>query len=240
MKIKCILVDDEPLAIEVLRSHLEKIGSLEIIGCCQNALEAFDILSKRKADLMFLDIQMPGMKGTDFLRNLKNPPRVIITTAYREYALEGYDLDVVDYLVKPISFERLFKAVNKFLNPVAEPGVITHREGSEPSNPFIYIRINKKVHKIMINDIIYADSVKDYVTIHTVERKITAKHTLTAFEEILPEKDFLRIHRSYVVNIKKIIGFTANTIDMPGIELPIGRNYKQQVFNALNYTSMKE
>jgi two-component system, LytTR family, response regulator len=240
MKIKCILVDDEPLAIEVLKAHIEKIGFLEITGCCQNALEAFELLNKKKADLMFLDIQMPGMKGTDFLRNLKNPPRVIITTAYREYALEGYDLDVVDYLVKPISFERLFKAVNKFLSPSTEPGVITLRENGEPSNPFIYIRINKKVHKIMINDIIYADSIKDYVTIHTAERKITAKHTLTAFEEILPDKEFLRIHRSYVVNIKKITGFTANTIDMPGIELPIGRNYKQQVFNALNYTSVKE
>lgn len=240
MKVKCIIVDDEPLAIEVLKSHIEKIESLEIVASCQHALEAYELLTRKKADLIFLDIQMPGMKGTDFLRNLKNPPRVIITTAYREYALEGYDLDVVDYLVKPISFERFFKAVNKFLTPVAEPEVITLRETGTMPDPFIYVRINKKVHKILIQDIIYADSIKDYITIHTAQRKITAKHTLTAFEELLPEKDFLRIHRSYIVAIHKITGFTANSIEVPGIELPIGRNYKQHVFNTLNYRSIRE
>ena len=180
------------------------------------------------------------MKGTDFIRNLKNPPRVILTTAYREYALEGYDLDILDYLVKPISFERFFKAVNKFLHLFNEPGTILINQADSPSGGFIYVKVNKKVHKILLIDILYVDSVKDYITIHTTNRKITAKHTLSAFEEMLPEKEFLRIHRSFIVSLRNITGFTANTIDISGTELPIGRNYKLQVFKVLNYGPPKD
>ncbi len=240
MKVKCIIVDDEPLAIEVLKNHIAKMEVLEVVGHCQHALEAYDLITRRKPDLLFLDIQMPGMKGTDFLRNLKNPPPVILTTAYREYAIEGYELDVVDYLVKPISFERFFKAVSKFLALNSEAGTITLRQSTGTTEGFIYVKVNKKVHKIMLKDICYAESVKDYITIHTVNRKITARHTLSAFIEMLPEKDFLRIHRSFVVSVSHITGFTASAIDVDGVELPIGRNFSQQVFNVLQYNPPEE
>jgi two-component system LytT family response regulator len=240
MKIKCMIVDDEPLAIEVLKSHIEKIEMLEVTVCCQNAFEAFEWLNRKKIDLLFLDIQMPGMKGTDFLRNIKNPPRVILTTAYRDYALEGYELDVLDYLVKPVSFERFFKAVNKLLHPPHETGTIAFKHPETPSEGFIYVKVNKKIHKILLSDILYTDSLKDYITIHTPTGNITAKHTLTAFEEMLPENEFLRIHRSFIVSIKKITGFTASTVEIAGNELPIGRNYRQHVFKVLNYAPLKD
>ncbi|HEY4788940.1 MAG TPA: LytTR family DNA-binding domain-containing protein [Bacteroidales bacterium] len=235
MKTRCLLVDDEPLAIEVLKSHIEKMESFEIADSCQNALQAFDILTKKKIDLIFLDIQMPGMKGTEFLKNLKNPPKVILTTAYREYALEGYELDVVDYILKPISFERFFKAVNKYLQTNNNEIIIHRNEKGNVNESYIYVRANKKINKIMLSDILYIESIKDYLTIHSKTRKVTAKHTITSLEEKLPESEFVRIHRSYVVALKQITGFTANTIEIDDKELPIGRNFRQTVFKALNY-----
>lgn len=240
MKVKCLIIDDEPLAIEVLRSHIEKIPALKIIGCCQNAIEAFEYVCSKKADLMFLDIQMPGMKGTDFLRNIKDPPKVIITTAFREFALEGYDLNVVDYLVKPVSFERFFKAVSKVIGPERDQSMSVQNESRSGEPGFINVRINKRVHRILLNDILYAESIRDYITIHTIHKKITVKHTMSSFESLLPEKQFLRIHRSFLVPINKISTFTANTVEINGTELPIGRNYKNQVFAALNFTPMPE
>jgi DNA-binding LytR/AlgR family response regulator len=241
MKTRCLIVDDEPLAIEVLESHIGKMESFEVTATCQNALQAFDILSKRNIDLMFLDIQMPGMKGTDFLKHLKNPPKVIFTTAYREYALESYELDVVDYILKPISFERFFKAVNKYLM-LGNNNVIFHREGEGAmDNGFVYVKANKKVHKIMLRDILYIESIKDYISVHTANtRTITAKHTITSFEEKLPEQEFLRIHRSFIVAVKQITGFTATTIDIGNKELPIGRNHKPQVFKALKSPMLED
>jgi DNA-binding LytR/AlgR family response regulator len=239
VKTKCIIVDDEPLALEVMQAHLSKIDSFELVASCQNALEAFEVLNKKSIDLIFLDIQMPGMKGIDFLKNIKNPPKVIFTTAYREYALEGYELDVVDYILKPISFERFFKAVNKFYQ--STPGnLIIHKNNDDFKESFVYVRANKKVNKIMLSDIIYIESIKDYITIHTKTRRITAKHTITSFEEKLPESEFLRIHRSYIVSLKHITGFTAVTIDVGDKELPIGGNYRQPVFKALNYSQLEE
>jgi len=240
MKIKCLIVDDEPLAIEVLESYIQNLDTFEIIATCQNAFEAHEWLNKKKIDLVFLDIQMPGMKGTDFIRNMKYPPKVILTTAFREYAIEGFDLDVVDYLVKPISFERFFKAVNKFLHYHSLQQNITINTKKVDEDKFIYIRANKKVNKVFLHEIKYAESIKDYITIHTTTGKITTKYTLTAFEEMLPGKDFLRIHRSYIVAIRHITGFTANTIDVSGIDLPIGRNYRSQVFRELNFSSPRE
>jgi two-component system LytT family response regulator len=240
MKIKCLIVDDEPLAIEVLESYLQNLDTFEIIATCQSAFEAYEWLNKKKIDLVFLDIQMPGMKGTDFIRNMKYPPKVILTTAYREYAIEGFDLDVVDYLLKPISFERFFKAVNKFLHYYSLHHNVTINRRNIEEDEFIYIRANKKINKVFLQKIKYAESIKDYITVHTTTGKITTKYTLTAFEEILPDKNFLRIHRSYIVAIRHINGFTANTVDVSGVELPIGRNYRSQVFRALNFSSPRE
>ena len=240
MKTHCLVVDDEPLAIEVIASHIGKMESLELTASCRNAVEAFEILKSKKIDLLFLDIQMPGMKGTDFLKTLRNPPKVIFTTAYREYAIESYELDVVDYLLKPISFERFFKAVTKYFQ--ANPGeilVYKDRNGNINSS-YVYVRANKKVHKVMLSDILFIESIKDYLTIHTKARNITARHTITSFEERLPETDFIRIHRSFVVSMNQITGFTANTIEIGDKELPIGRNYRQSVFKALNFQMPSE
>ncbi|MGE5419156.1 MAG: LytR/AlgR family response regulator transcription factor [Chloroflexota bacterium] len=229
MKYNCIIVDDEPLAIEVIKTHAGNTGILQIVAECSNASEAFQALKTNKVDLMFLDIQMPGMKGTDLLRSLAEPPRVILTTAYRDYAFEGYELNIVDYLLKPVSYDRFVKAVDKFINLESRK---TEKTGDEK---YIYLNINKKVHKIFLNEIIYVESIKDYLTIHTVSGEIVAKHTITAFESVLPQDDFVRIHRSFIVAIKKIKGFNAHSVDIGNKELPIGQMYQAGVFEKLNY-----
>ncbi|NJK98557.1 MAG: response regulator transcription factor [Bacteroidales bacterium] len=236
MKYKCVIIDDEPLAIEVIKSHIGKLGFLEVAAEFSSAIEAFPLLSSQKTDLLFLDIQMPGIKGTDFLRTLVNPPRVILTTAYREYAFEGYELNVIDYLLKPISYERFIKAADKFLKNIESAGKSNE---SHPDEKFIYLNINKKVHKILVHEIIYVESVKDYLTIHTTSGNITAKHTISAFENLLPSDEFIRIHRSFIVSISKIKGFNAHNIDVSGKELPIGPNYHSQVFEKLKYPHFK-
>jgi DNA-binding LytR/AlgR family response regulator len=240
MKTRCLIIDDEPLAIEVIQSHIGKLNYLEVTATCQNAIEALEVLNRKKIDLIFLDIQMPGIKGTEFLKTLKNPPKVILTTAYREYAIEGYELEVIDYLLKPIAFERFLKAVNKYFQSNQGDIVLHHDESSNLDDRFIYVRVNKKVHKILLCDIVFAESLKDYVIIHTRSRKITAKSTITSFFEKLPETHFLRIHRSYIVALKEISGFTATSVDIGEKELPIGRSYKQQVFNVLRYSQFEE
>jgi two-component system, LytTR family, response regulator len=233
MKYNCIIIDDEPLAIEVIKTHAVNLGILNIVGECSNVIEAFQILSSVKVDLMFLDIQMPGMKGTDFLKNLVNPPKVILTTAYRDYAFEGYELNVVDYLLKPIPYDRFLRAVDKFLNSESR------KSGDSPDRKFIYLNINKKVHKILIDEIIYVESVKDYLTIHTLAGDIVAKHTISAFELLLPENAFVRIHRSFIVSIGKINRFNSQFIEIGKKELPIGPNYQSRVFEMLKYPHSK-
>ncbi|MFN8256052.1 MAG: LytTR family DNA-binding domain-containing protein [Bacteroidales bacterium] len=225
----CIIVDDEPLAIEVIKSHVEKLKLFRIAGECSNAIEAFQILTAEKVDLMFLDIQMPGVKGTDFLKSLLNPPKVILTTAFRDYALEGYDLNVVDYLLKPIPYERFIKAIDKFL--ILEP----RKNANLQSEQFIYLNINKKIHKIQMNEIVYVESIKDYLSIHTISGEIVAKHTLSAFEDLLPIDEFVRVHRSFIISISKIKGFNSQTIEVGNKEIPIGPNYQAKVFEKLNY-----
>jgi two-component system LytT family response regulator len=229
MKYNCIIVDDEPLAIEVIKTHVVNLGIFKIVGECSNTVEAYQILSYLKVDLMFLDIQMPGLKGTDFLKNLVNPPKVILTTAYRDYALEGYDLNVVDYLLKPIPYERFLRAVDKFLS------IESGKSGNPENSEFIYLNINKKVHKIFIDEIVYVESIKDYLSIHTISGDIVAKHTISAFELLLPENEFVRIHRSYIVSIGKIKGFNSQFIEIGKKELPIGPNYQAIVFEKLKY-----
>ena len=236
MNYSCVIIDDEPLAIEVIKTHIEKLGVFEVIAEFSSAIEAFKIFSSHKIDLVFLDIQMPGIKGTDFLRNLVNPPKVILTTAYREYAFEGYELNVVDYLLKPISYERFMKAADKFLKSMEPATGVTDKQ---PDEKFIYLNINKKIHKILIHEIIYVESIKDYLTVHTLSGDIIAKHTLSSFESLLPPNEFIRIHRSFIVSIRKIKGFNAHSIDVAGKELPIGPNYQTQVFEKLDYPNFK-
>jgi DNA-binding LytR/AlgR family response regulator len=233
MKYNCIIVDDEPLAIEVIKTHVCNLGIFNIVGECSNTMEAFQILSSAKVDLMFLDIQMPGMKGTDFLKNLINPPKVILTTAYRDYALEGYELNVVDYLLKPVPYERFLRAVDKFLN------IESRKSANSENERFIYVHINKKIHKILVSEIVYIESKKDYLSIHTLSGVVVVKHTISSFELMLPQNEFVRIHRSFIVSIGKIKGFSAQSIEIGKIELPIGPNYQSKVFEKLNYPHFK-
>jgi len=176
VKTKCVIIDDEPLAIELIKDHVSKFSELEIVGTCSNAIEGFELLKAQQVDLVFLDIQMPMLTGIEFLRSLSNPPKVIFTTAYREYALESYELEVVDYLLKPISFDRFFKALNKYFKTLEKTTVSVPAESKlDASSRYIYVNMNKKHHKILFTDILYADSIKDYVRIHTSNSKIITK-----------------------------------------------------------------
>jgi len=236
MKTKCLIVDDEPLAIEVIEAHIQKFDDMEIVDKCTNAIKAFEILRQKDIDLIFLDIQMPKLTGLEFLRTLKNPPKVIITTAYREYAVEGYELDIVDYLLKPISFERFLKAIHKYYQTQSPDFLIYNESENAPSmeqSAFFYVKSNKKIFKIYLNDIIYIESLKDYVKIVTSTNSVVTKQQISNFEEKLPSQKFIRIHRSFIVSIPKIGAFTATTVELEGKELPIGRSYKNAVFETL-------
>ncbi|MBI9034812.1 MAG: response regulator transcription factor [Bacteroidales bacterium] len=233
MKTRCLIVDDEPLAIKLVRSHLDQIEGIKVVAECESALEAYEVLRNQQVDLMFMDIQMPKITGIEFLKSLKNPPKVIITTAYREYAMEGYDLDVVDYLLKPITFERLLRSIDKYYSIKGDDVKISSDSGKEDS--FIYVKENKKVIKIYLKDIDYVESLGEYIQIYTGEHRVITKFALGAFTQKLPEDTFLRIHKSFIVSIPKIKAFTATNIELEHKSLPIGRNYKNTVMSTLNW-----
>jgi len=237
MKIRCLVIDDEPLARDLMRSHIEKLENFEIVAECGDAMKALQALRNHPVDLMFMDIQMPQITGIEFLKTLKHPPKVIITTAYREYALDGFELDVVDYLLKPITFNRFLKAVNKYYQLTQEekknaaPAVMA----AQPEEAFIYVKENKKVIKVHLNEILYVEGLSEYVQIYTENKKIITKTSMTHMEEKLPQADFMRIHKSFIVSLSKIEAFTSNSIEVPGKELPIGRSYKNSVLEALHF-----
>ncbi len=231
-KITCLVVDDEPPALDVLKKYIESIPSLQLAGICGNAVEALAIIQEQPIDLLFLDIQMPQILGTDFIRTLANPPKVIFTTAYRKYAVEGFDLDAVDYLLKPISFERFLKAVNKIMKTSIKqpnfPGGLPGNE-KEASDTFIHFRTDRKILKIALDDILYIESLKDYIKVVTQTKTILTKHSITSLEENLPANAFIRIHRSYIIAINKIEFFTNEMVRIGKQELPISRMYRHEV-----------
>lgn len=231
MKIRCLLVDDEPLAVRLIEKHLEKIEGFEVVATCNNALKAFEILNKQPIDLMFLDIKMPNMTGIEFLKNLKHPPKTILTTAYRDFALESYDVGVVDYLLKPITFERFFKAADKFL--------AAHQTAPKPmentvANPFVLLKSGVKNYKINTDEVLYIESLKDYIKIYFAQgNPISFKYKIGDLELELKDKNFLRAHRSFLVNTNQIVAFTNNDIEVKGAEIPIGASYKDEVMRFL-------
>jgi len=231
MKVKCLIVDDEPLAIEIIENYLTQIEGFEVLATCKNALKAFKVLEEEKIDLMFLDIQMPQLTGIDFLKSLKNTPRVIFTTAHIDYAIESYELDILDYLVKPVSFPRFLKAIDKYrsleINRI--PRAIPPIESKE----FVYVKSNKKNYKIYFNEMLYVESLKDYVKIVAKTRELAVKTTLSEFEENLPKDRFLRVHRSFIVNQDHVTAHTRKDVEIGEIEIPIGGSYKQKVFDTL-------
>jgi DNA-binding LytR/AlgR family response regulator len=238
-KIRCLIIDDEPLAREILKQHIGGVEALALAGSCSNAVEAISFLKEHPVDLLFLDIQMPQLLGTNFIRTLKNPPKVIFTTAYRKYAVEGFELDAVDYILKPISFERFLKAVNKVLQikTIIEPASSSKENHSETNSLFLYFRADRKMVKIFFHEILFIESLKDYIKIVTTTKTIVTKYVLYTLEEMLPPGEFLRIHRSYIVAINKIDSYNADIIQIAKHEIPIGKIYKIDVIRRLNASS---
>lgn len=230
-KFNCLIIEDEPLAAEVLQDYISQIPFLEYAGTCRDGIYAMQVLQKEKIDVMFLDIHLPKIKGLDFLRTLKNPPQVIVTTAYRDYAIDGYDLNVVDYLLKPIHFNRFLTAVNKLRNQSAPVGI---PPAVNPEQAHILININKKKIKIYLHDILYIESKKEYISIVTTENAFITKCTLTEMEMQLPKDKFLRIHRSFIIGKERITAFTSVAAEISGKRLPIGRSYRDLVQQILS------
>ena len=234
MKTRCLLVDDEPPALEVLETYVGEVAHLELVGSCGNALDAFAVLQAQPVDLMFLDIKMPKLLGTDFLRSLRHPPQVIFTTAYREYAYEGFELDAVDYLLKPVSLERFLKAVAKAARPAGAPALEAAPAPAAAPDAFLYFRIDRKMVKVVLNTILYIEGLKDYVKIHTAAGPpLVVKQTINGLEEKLSESNFLRIHRSFIVALDKIRTYNTRHIEVAQQELPIGRLFRPRVEEVL-------
>lgn len=233
MKTRCLIIDDEPLAIKLIRTHLNKLDSFEIAGECSNALKAIEFLKKEKIDLMFLDINMPEITGLEFLKSIPNPPYVIITTAYREYAIEGYDLDVVDFLLKPISFERFLKAINRYCNRTRLSADDGDKVADQKEKKQVYIQDGKNIYKLQYEDILYFEGYGEYVKVITTGKTYMVRESLTEFEQKLSVDSFLRIHKSFIVNLNKITGFSTIHVLLKDIEIPIGRIYREKVVGIL-------
>lgn len=229
-------MDDEPLAVRILRNYTGRLDCLDVVGTCNNAFQAIEIINRVNVDLLFLDINIPKLPGTQMIRTIKAPPRVIFVTSDREYAVEAFDLDAVDYLLKPVSFERFLKAVNKFRHDrLAGAGTGTGTgAGLQVNTPgFVYFRTDRKMVKIYLDDITYIESLRDYIVIHRQNgADLKVKYGITSVEDILPRDQFLRIHRSYIVSVKKVTAFTCNDVEIGTRELPIGRSY-QEVYDKL-------
>jgi len=235
-RIRCLLVDDEPPALDVLNAHIAATPLLEVAGVCHDAMAAFDFLQKHDVDLMFLDIQMPMLKGTELLKTLATPPKVIFTTAHREFALDGFDFNAVDFLLKPISLDRFLKAVQKVLQQnMHEP----HDERAFESKRFVYFRADRKMVKIPLEEIEYVESLKDYVKIFGKGAPLVTRQTITSIHEMLPPEEFIRVHRSFIVAINKVTSFSSHAVFVGKQEIPIGPLYRNEVQKQLNIEDTK-
>jgi two-component system LytT family response regulator len=235
MKINCLIIDDEPLAINVIKNYLEPIENFEVINTFSNPIEGLNFLKNNNVDVIFLDINMPVLDGINFIKSLENPPLLIITSAYSQFAIETYELDVLDYLVKPIEFPRLMKALNKVSKRLGNKN--NSPQENSPESPFIFVKIDKKrMKKIFFNEILVIESLKDYLKISTLTGKYIIHSTLSDFTDLLPERNFLRIHRSYTIAIDKIDAVEGNSIEIEGLRYVIGRSYmdhvKQRILNS--------
>lgn len=240
-KIRTLIVDDEPLALDVLETFIERIENLELVGRCENGIQAFNYLQKGDIDLLFLDIEMPTLDGIELLKSLLNPPKVIITTAYRDYAVESFELSVVDYLVKPIPFQRFVKAVNKVTPPregeittVPAESLIAKNERPEA----MFVKVDKRIVKINFGDILYIESLKDYIRIHTLTVSYVTYQTMNGIYEILPDDQFARIHKSFIVSIQKVSSIEAGDLVINGKNLPIGRSFREEILEKIYKTGV--
>ena len=228
--LSCLIIEDEPLAAEITQSYIEQVSFLKLEHICSDAISAFEILQNKHIDVIFLDIHLPKLKGTDFLKSLRNHPKVIITSAYKQYALEGFELEITDYLLKPFSFPRFLKAVNR-LQPLVESAPLVAGASAERAHRFF--NVNKKKFKIYLDEIIFVESLKDYVKIFTKDKSIVTKYQLGEMEEFLNDKNFLRIHRSFLVAKNKIDAVSSTEVEVAGKSIPIGRSYQDEVKKEL-------
>jgi DNA-binding LytR/AlgR family response regulator len=224
-----MIIDDEPLAIDVIENYLLRLEAAHITRC-GNAVEAFQLLQKKAVDCIFLDIEMPLLSGLDLLKSLKEPPAIIITTAYRDYAVEGFELEVTDYLVKPISFPRFMKALEKIVKTARKEPATTQDPGNKDH---LFLKVDKKFIKVLIVDILYIESLKDYVRVHTRDGAYITYQSLTEITDKLPADQFARVHRSYTIALDKIIGIDGNCVDIAGKLIPVSRENRPDVFRKL-------
>lgn len=231
--IKTIIVDDEPLALEILQTYIAQLDDVELVASCQNAIEANKVLQSNEVDLIILDIQMPQITGIEFIKSLSNPPLVIFSTAYPEFAVEGFELEAIDYLVKPISLDRFLKAINR-----ANEMLQIKKEGGKEEENFFFVKADKKLMKVAHDEILYIEGLKDYVIIKKEEGKIITLQTMKSLEEKLPKETFLRIHRSYIINLTKIKAVVGNMIEMmvdgKTKHIPIGKSYRDQLHEIID------
>ncbi|MBN2173931.1 MAG: response regulator transcription factor [Bacteroidales bacterium] len=237
MLIKCVIADDEQYARKLLADYVTRVPGLELAGQCKNAMDVIKTLHNQPVDLLFLDIQMPDMTGVELLKTLSSKPVVIFTTAYKEYAIEGYELDVIDYMLKPISFERFMQGVNKAVDFIRmkknqkDPHILSIP--SEPVSETINLKADYKIYRVKLDDILYIEGLKEYVSVFTIIKRYIVLESLKRLEEILPAGRFMRVHKSYIVNIKKINALYGNTIEMGDKEIPIGKLYAEEVKKKL-------
>jgi len=229
----CLIVDDEPPAREVLKRYIQKLPMLHLAGECSNALQVIPFLHSHTVDILFLDIRMPQLNGLELVSTLVNPPKIIFTTAFAEHALESYELQVTDYLLKPIKFERFVKAVNRAM---PQPAVTSSAPESilAPKDNFLYFRADRRMIKVLLKDILYIESMKDYVKIITPGGQVITKYSMAALEAMLPATDFLRIHRSFIISVKELSAYTNTHVQLGTIELPIGKMYQHEILKNLS------
>ncbi len=225
-KLRCIIIEDEPLAVKVLLDYIAQVPFLDLRGTFRDALLATDYLRTHTVDLMFLDIHLPKLKGMAFLKTLTNPPAVIITTAYHQYAVEGFDLNVTDYLLKPIEFERFLVAINKVKKTEITPPPLPDPEGPRD---YLFLNVKKKRVKVLLSEILYVESQREYVKIVTLRDTYLPKMSTHEIEALLPSRLFKRVHRSFIISIAKIESFTADYVEVNGVSIPIGRGYRNSL-----------
>jgi DNA-binding LytR/AlgR family response regulator len=231
-KFSCIIVDDEPIAIRVIAGYIEKINDIEIIGTFTNAIDALSFLRESSIDLIFLDIQMPGINGLELIKSIAKPPQVIFTTAFRNYAVDAFEIDAIDYLLKPIPFDRFLKAINKFFD--SHKQIVTEKAYNNESD-YLILKADKKNHKVKVSEILYIESLDDYVMVHTLIGKLVCYLRLSNLEDSLSiYSNFLRVHRSFIINANFISVFTSCNLEIKGKQIPIGRSYREQVSMKLN------
>lgn len=229
MKLKCLIVEDEPIARKGMEEYVHDISFLELIGSCESALAATPFLSESKIDMMLLDIRLPRVSGIDFLMSIKSPPLVIFTTAYSKYALESYALDVIDYLVKPIPFERFLKAVQK----AHDYQSLVHQAESTPDPDYFFIKVDHQFEKVLYSNVLYIEAMQNYCIVHTTSRKLITYHTLSGLEKQLPEKLFLKVHKSFIVAIEKVTALDGHELKIGNAQIPVSRSLKEDVMKKV-------